>query len=206
MNNSFNHFRAGLIRYFTSKQLSRLQSARIGIAGAGGLGSNLAMMLARSGIEQMTLIDDDTVDMSNLNRQHYWPRHLNLPKVQALAENLLELNPAMRLNISQMRLDASNLDSILPDCAVWAEALDGAENKALFVEKALLASRRVVAASGICGIGGLPMRKKAIGNLVVVGDFSSDAQKMPPLAPRVTQAAAMMADIILQWVLETEAA
>lgn len=202
MNNYHNQFRAGLTRYFSPKQLEQLQSFHIGIAGAGGLGSNIAMMLARSGIERMTLIDDDKVEKSNLNRQHYWPRHLDLPKVQALAESLLELNPDMKLDILQIRLDSGNLENILPSCSVWAEALDGAHSKALFVEKALLSSCRVVAASGICGVGGLPMQQKIIKNLVVVGDFKSDAQKLPPMAPRVIQAAAMMADIILEWALK----
>lgn len=195
------HFHEGLAKYLRPWQMERLEAAKIGIAGLGGLGSNIAMMLARSGIGQFVLIDDDCVDKSNLNRQHYWPRHLHLPKAEALRESLLELNPALRIESSQIRLDAKNLDAELCKCAIWAEAMDGAESKALFVEKALLAGQRVVAASGICGIGGQPMRRRTMGKLVIVGDFDTSVEKAPPMAPRVNQAAALMADVILEWIL-----
>ena len=74
----------GLGRYLTPEQLRILRQARVGIAGAGGLGSNAALMLARSGVEHLTLVDHDVVDASNLNRQQYWPRHVGRSKVDAL--------------------------------------------------------------------------------------------------------------------------
>lgn len=195
--------RQGLGRYFSGGQLARLGSARVGIAGAGGLGSNTALLLARSGLENMLIIDHDVVDKSNLNRQHYWPRHLGAPKVQALGDVLLELNPHMRLDLRQEKIHAGNLAGLLPRCSIWVEALDDPEAKALLVENALLAGAFTVAASGLCGIGGEPLRKKRLGNLVLVGDFRTSAAMAHPYAPRVTQAAALMADSVLEHILES---
>ena len=193
--------RQGLARYFSPDELARLRAARVGIAGAGGLGSNVALMLARSGVEDMLIIDDDVVDASNLNRQQFWPRHVGRPKVEALGEVLRELNPHIRLELVNARLDEANLPSLLPACPLWVEALDAAESKTLLVEQALLAGRRIASASGMAGVGGPAMQRRRLGNLVLVGDFQSDVAYAPPLAPRVTQAAALMADAVLEWIL-----
>lgn len=193
--------REGLGRYFTPEQLARLAAARVGIAGAGGLGSNVALMLARSGVEDMLIIDHDVVDASNLNRQQFWPRHVGRPKVEALGEELRELNPHIRLELVTARLDEATLPPLLPTCPIWVEAFDAAESKTLLVERALLAGRRIASASGVAGVGGAPMRKRRLGNLVLVGDFQSDVAFAPPLAPRVTQAAALLADAVLEFIL-----
>lgn len=196
-----NQLRDGLSRYLSASQLEKLAAARIGIAGAGGLGSNVAMLLARCGLTHMCIVDYDFIEPSNLNRQHYWPRHIGQPKVNALAGQLMSLNPAMRLEIIHEKLNLDNLGQILSKANIWIEALDMAEAKKFFVEAALAAGCHVIAASGIAGYGGLPMRKRVFGNLVVVGDFETDIQNAPPLAPRVTQAAAMMADCALEFIL-----
>lgn len=196
-----NPLKVGLARYFSQEQLDRLASAHIGLAGAGGLGSNTAMMLARSGIGQLTIVDCDVVEPSNLNRQQFWPRHLGMAKVDALAGLLRELNPDLAVKPVRLELDKNNLDQILPACRIWVEALDAAETKALFVSRALAAGHLVVAASGMGGYGGPSMRKRVMGRLTVVGDFCTDIASQPPLAPRVTQAAAMLADVVLELVL-----
>lgn len=196
-------FREGLKRYLSDKQIQLLRQTAVGIAGVGGLGSNVAMLLARSGIEYLTLIDHDIVDKSNLNRQQYWPRHLHKKKVDAIKETLLDLNPHIELKIHHLFLDERNIDSLLPSCSIWVEALDNAESKALFVEKALLANCLVIAASGICGIGGPAMTKRKIGRLTLVGDFQTDLSMAPPMAPRVAQAAALMADDVLENILNS---
>lgn len=195
--------RAGLARYFNPRQQAALASCRIGIAGAGGLGSNVAMLLARSGIENMLLVDEDFVDASNLNRQHFWPRQIGMPKVDALAQNLLELNPHIVLDKKRLRLERNNLPEILKGCQYFVEALDDAKAKAMLVEQALLHDCFIVSASGLCGIGGQPMRSRRMGNLVLVGDFSTGLDRAHPYAPRVTQAAAMMADAILEQILSS---
>lgn len=196
-----NHLRVGLARYFTPDQLDRLSQARVGIAGAGGLGSNAAMLLARSGIENMTVIDYDSIEPSNLNRQHYWPEQVGQPKVTALAAHLRRLNPDIKLNIIKGRIEAENAASLLAHADIWVEALDRAEGKKLFVEYALKAGCHVAAASGIAGYGGNPMYKRRLGKLVLVGDFETGIDAAPPLAPRVAQAAGLLADCVLEFIL-----
>lgn len=200
--------RAGLERYFTPDQLAAVRAARVAIAGCGGLGSNVALMLARSGVEHFLLIDHDVVDTSNLNRQQFWPEDVGRPKVEALAARLAALNPQVQLDVRQMRLDGENLPELTGQSAaptqppvLWVEALDEATTKALLVESVLTVGGRIVAASGIAGYGGPPMQQRRMGRLTVVGDFVSDVASAPPLAPRVTQAAAMMADVVLGWIL-----
>ena len=196
-----NALHTGLARYLSPDQMATLRAARVGIAGAGGLGSNAALMLARSGVGNLVLVDDDVVDASNLNRQQYWPRHVGRPKVEALAELLLELNPEMGVEARRMRLDQSNMAEVLPTCPIWVEAFDGPDDKTLLVETALLGGYRIASASGMGGWGGKAMGKRYLGNLVLVGDFSTDILLAPPLAPRVTEAAALLADAVLEMVL-----
>ena len=191
----------GLQRYFSPEQLDALRETRVGIAGAGGLGSNAALMLARSGVGSLLLVDDDVVDASNLNRQQYWPRHVGQPKVDALTELLRELNPDINIDARHMRLTRENLPDVLPACPIWVEAFDGPEDKTLLVENALLSGLRIASASGMGGFGGAAMGKRYLGNLVLVGDFSTDILLAPPLAPRVTEAAALLADAVLEMVL-----
>lgn len=198
-----NLLHSGLARYLTPAQLTRLRSVRVGIAGAGGLGSNAALMLARSGVEHFLIIDHDVVDASNLNRQQFWPRHVGRPKVDCLAELLRELNPAVDADCRRLRLDAASLPPLLPICPLWVEALDGAADKRLLVEQALLGDRHVVSASGMGGYNGPPMQRRVLGRLTLVGDFATDIHAAPPLAPRVTEAAALLADAALTRILDT---
>ena len=155
---SENILRQGLTRYLSPARLEALRTARVGVAGAGGLGSNAVLMLARSGVEHFLLIDDDVVDASNLNRQQFWPRHLGRPKVEVLAELVRELNPDARVETCRLRIDAANVDGLVARCPLWLEALDGAADKRLLVERAMLSGRRIASASktraGQSGAGG----------------------------------------------------
>lgn len=196
-----NCFRKGLTRYFTPSQLGVLEKSQIGIAGLGGLGSNLALFLARSGIGKFTLIDHDVVDWSNLNRQQYWPRHVGMKKTEALASLLLELNPDLQITSHFIELTGENFPAMVDECPVWAEALDEAEVKAMFVGAMAGRADFFVCASGVCGIGGAPIRKNVFSRFHLVGDGSSDMRFVPPFAPRVSQCAAMMADSILEFLL-----
>ena len=193
--------RAGLARYLTPGRLAALGAARVAIAGCGGLGSNVALMLARSGVEHFLLIDHDAVDASNLNRQQFWPEDVGRPKVRALADRLVSLNPHIQAHVRPMKITGDTLPELAGQCALWVEALDDATAKAQLVEAVLGAGGRIVAASGIAGCGGPPMTMRQMGRLTLVGDFVSDVADAPPLAPRVTQAAAMMADVVLGWIL-----
>ncbi len=201
---SHNLLHQGLQRYLLPEELQKISTAKVGIAGAGGLGSNVAMLLTRSGVQHFVLIDDDTVEASNLNRQLFFPRHVGLPKVDALADILSELNPHVHIEKLCLHLHADNIPHILPKASLWIEALDAAQSKRLMVEQALLGGYYTVSASGIAGCDGPPMQKRHMGkNLVIVGDFSSDIAQFPPLAPRVMQAAALQADALLAHILRS---
>ena len=194
-----------MLSYFTEEQRLKLSQARVGIAGTGGLGSNAAMMLARCGVGSLVLVDGDSVEPSNLNRQHYFPKHQGRPKVEALAEQLSELCPAPAVETCQLWLDAGNIPALLDKADFWLECLDDAKLKALFVSSCLRSGRSVIGASGMGGFGGYAMtrqvRRLSGGFLAVVGDFRSDVAQLPPLAPRVMQCASMQADAALELIL-----
>lgn len=194
-------FYKGLSRYFSERQLEKIQASKIGIAGLGGLGSNLALCLARCGVGGFCLVDHDRVDWSNLNRQQYWPEQVGQFKTDALAETLTALNPDMRLTLLRERLTRENLPSILAFCPIWAEALDRPESKAMFVNAAAGKASFLVCASGICGIGGEPLKVRKTPGLEVVGDFCTGYDQAHPYAPRVLQAASLMADRIMAHIL-----
>ena len=83
----------GLLRYLKPEQLSLIQSKKIGIGGAGGLGSNCAMILVRTGFKHLEIIDQDVIDASNLNRQQYFLNEIGLNKVDVTKKRLLDINP-----------------------------------------------------------------------------------------------------------------
>ena len=151
-----------LAPHLAPAQRRRLAEARVGIAGAGGLGSNCAVLLARSGVGRLTIADHDVVSLSNLNRQFYWPRHLGRPKVDALGEILRDLNGAIRLDLRRERLEAGTVGAVFAGCSVVVEAVDGPDIKRELVEALLRAGHTVVSASGMAGWGGPPDRKSVV--------------------------------------------
>ncbi len=191
--------------YYTEEQWEKLRRAKIGIAGAGGLGSNAAMMLARSGVPSLVLVDGDRVEKRNLNRQHYFPPHVGMLKVEALAEQLRKLSPDIELDIHAEWLTPENMPGIIDAAPTWIEALDSAKMKTAFVSAALKAGRNVISGCGMAGIGKTLMRRRVFHAekawFAAAGDFCSDIAQAPPLAPRVTQCASLEADIALEWIL-----
>ena len=190
----------GLARYLSPQQRTQLAGVTVGIAGAGGLGSNCAMLLLRSGIRHFVIADYDVLDASNLNRQYYSAAQVGMVKVEALVENLRAIDADVTLHTYCERLTATNLPVLFAPCDIIIEALDDAQMKRTLVET--LSDRPLVCASGMAGWGGPPMHSRTIGSTVtVVGDFTSDIAKAPPMAPRVMMAAAMQADAVLSYIL-----
>ncbi len=197
-----------LARHLNAGQLERLAGVKVGIAGAGGLGSNCALMLARSGIRSFIFFDGDMVEVSNLNRQCYFPRHVGLPKVGALAGIIAELDPRIKVEAKVEWLTHDTIAGILPLADLWVEALDGADMKQSIMRMALKSGKFIVGASGLAGWGGPPMERRTIkgqdGKMraVLVGDMRTGVgDASPPMAPRVVQAAAMQADVVLEYIL-----
>lgn len=189
--------------HLSEARRARLASARVGVAGAGGLGSNCAVLLARSGIRRLVIADPDVVSLSNLNRQHFFPRHLGLPKVEALGGVLRELNPGLDLTLVPEALDGPAACALFDGCDVVVEAVDDPAAKKTLVEALLRQGHSVVSASGMAGWGGPPMTARRVGQrLIVVGDFVSEiGPGCPPMGPRVVMAAALEADAVLTLLL-----
>ena len=200
----------GLARHYSGEQLRRLATVRVGIAGAGGLGSNCAMLLARNGVRHLVIVDFDQVEPSNLNRQCYFAADVGRAKVAALGRHLHSLDPDLDLSLVEARLEPSSLASIFAGCGIVVEALDSPKAKAMLCNHFARPDSGVflACASGLGGFGGPPMGMRRLGpNMVCVGDFVTEADNHnPPLGPRVMQAAAMQADAVLGHILSDSGA
>lgn len=199
-----NDFEQGLLRYFTTEQLSLIRQVKIGIAGAGGLGSNCAMLLVRCGFRQMILADFDKISADNLNRQNFFLAQIGKAKVAALAENLLAINGNLCLTTHQSELTPANMADIFADCDIIIEAFDRISAKVTLVEQFAQTDKVIIAASGIAGYGDSNriMTKKISRNFYVVGDCATGIDKAFPYAPCVMIAAAKQADLVLEIVLK----
>ena len=133
----------------------KLQRATVGIAGCGGLGSNAAMLLARAGVGRLILADPDAVELSNLNRQHYFRSDVGRPKVEALADHLRAVDPAIALALHPAELAPGDVPKVFAEADLLVEAFDLAERKRWLIESWCRAfpGRPIVAASGLSGAG-----------------------------------------------------
>lgn len=199
-----NQFQKGLTAYFTEEQLKRIAELKVGIAGAGGLGSNCAVNLVRSGFQKFVIADFDRVEASNLNRQFYFLNQLGEYKVAALKDNLLAINPDLELVTLPVLITKDNCDEIFGDCDVLVEAFDQPIVKQMFLEHFWDSSKLLVAASGIAGFGDSDRLavKRLRENVYLIGDRVSGIDLKPPFSPCVNIAAAKQADLILAYALE----
>jgi len=184
----------------------RVKRAAVGIAGLGGLGSAIAIALARVGVGRLVLADFDVVEPSNLNRQQFFVDQLGLAKTEALAGNLARINPYVRTELHTVRLTPENVPGIFRDVDVMVEAFDRADQKAMLLESfcAAFPEKPVVMASGLAGhASGNSVRVRRLGRTVhVVGDLESAAEPGRGLmAPRVGIAAHMQANTVLRLLL-----
>jgi sulfur carrier protein ThiS adenylyltransferase len=182
--------------------LAVMRRSSVGIAGAGGLGSNVAVALARAGVGRLVIADFDRVEPSNLNRQQYFVDQVGERKVEALRENLLALNPYSLYEVHDLRINRRNAATVFGRVDVLVEALDRAEAKEMLIEASLAKSpgRPIVAASGLAGYGGnARIRSRRLGNLFICGDESSQCPKgVSPMAPRVALVAALQANLVVE--------
>lgn len=195
-----------LIERHTRPVCEALKKAHVGIAGLGGLGSNIGVMLTRLGVGQLTLADFDTVDLSNLNRQHYMLKHIGKPKTDALASQLREINPYIRLTCFPEKITEENAFSVFDGCSIVCEAFDNAAAKAMLVNTLLLAcpDKKIVAASGLAGYGSANdiKTRQVMNNFYICGDSQSDiADGLCLMAPRAALCAAHQANMVLRLLL-----
>ena len=193
--------------YLNERERRILESAVVGIAGAGGLGSNCAMHLVRAGVKKLVIADFDVVGESNLNRQFFFRDQLGRKKVDALAENLRRIEPDLSLDLRDVRLAPDNIDWTFSGCSVIVEAFDSADAKSMLLHALLPLGKPIVSASGIAGWGrSLAIGQRRIGkNLILIGDTSSDVSNgLAPFSPRVGIAAAMEANAVVSLLLGEE--
>lgn len=192
-------FRDDLVKKLGEENLRKIENARIGIAGAGGLGSNCAASLVRCGFRRLTIVDFDALDASNLDRQFYFTEQVGRVKVDALKENLLRISPDLEISAIRRKVEPRNVDALFGNCDIVAECFDRAEAKSMLVAGLRALGKPVVSVSGLGGIGNSDeIRVRTCGkDLFVIGDLVSDISARPALAPRVCVAAAKQADVIL---------
>ncbi len=132
-----------------------MKSVCVGIAGLGGLGSNIAASLVRSGVGSLVLADFDTVELSNINRQLYTLSHLGMKKAEALPEILHGINPFCKITAHEIRVTAENCKALFGDCDIIIEAFDVPEQKAMLVNAVLtqMPDRYLISGSGMAGFG-----------------------------------------------------
>lgn len=181
----------------------RFSSSAAAVCGLGGLGSNIAVALARAGIGKLLLIDFDRVDITNLHRQQYRANQIGLYKTDALAEILSEIAPYTEIRTVTAKITEENLAVLLKDADVICEAFDNAESKAMLVNGVLeqLPDCYLVAASGMAGMDtpNTIRTRRIMKRFYLCGDGVSDAADTIGLtAPRVMLCAAHQAHTVLR--------
>ena len=193
--------------YLTDAQRAILAKATIGVAGLGGLGSNVLNHLVRAGIRRFTAADFDVVASSNLNRQFFFADQIGMKKTDALEANLRRINPDLELDFRDLRLTAKNIPEVFSGCDVVVEAFDRAEAKTMLIGAMAKTGVPVVAASGLAGFGlsnAIRVRKVS-GKLYLVGDLTNGiSAELAPASPRVGIAAAMEANTVVAILLGVE--
>lgn len=183
----------------------KLQDSSVGIAGAGGLGSNIAVSLARAGIGRLVIVDFDSVEESNLNRQYYFRDQIDMVKVEALKENIHRIDESIKVEIFNHRLTKDTMDRPFHDVDVIVEAFDKAEIKTTFIEEVMQKLPRipVVGCSGVAGYGHSDrISTKKLGKLYMAYDEDAkDSDEDVLMAPRVILMANWQANIVLEILL-----
>ncbi len=184
----------------------KLKRTSVAIAGAGGLGSNIAVMLARSGVGHLHIVDFDIVDITNLNRQVYTITHIGLRKVDAIKEILMEINPYMKVTSDCVRVVTDNCDEIFGNYDIVCEAFDGAESKAMLIDSLLSVEDGpiVISGSGMAGYGSANeiRSRRIMDRLFICGDEHTDVgDGIGLMAPRVAICAGHQANLVIGHIL-----
>ncbi|MBN1357070.1 sulfur carrier protein ThiS adenylyltransferase ThiF [bacterium] len=182
-----------------------LNQMRVGIAGCGGLGSIAAVSLARAGLGYLILADYDRIELSNLNRQHYFVSDIGRYKTDALAEHLRAVNPRIRLTLHSCRLTPENLLNIYSTADLLIEAFDRAEDKIWLIEtwSRGASSKPVIVGNGLAGYGrNHEIQITRTGNVYFCGDMTSQ-MSMGLCAPRVAIVANMQANLAVELLMDT---
>ena len=185
----------------------KISSTTVAVCGLGGLGSNIAISLARAGIGKLILIDFDKVDITNLHRQQYKANQIGMCKTEALRDNLKEINPYLETEIHTVCVDENNTKELLKDCDIICEAFDNPECKAMLTNFVLeqMSDKYIVAASGMAGLGSPNAihTRKVSKRFYLCGDEVSDIKDgIGLVSSRVMLCAAHQAHTVLRIIAE----
>ena len=192
---------------FPKEMQVKLRAAKVAVAGIGGLGSNIAVMLARSGIGKLLLVDFDVVDVTNLNRQMYFIPQLGKPKAEALPELLYQINPYAAYESVCVKVTPENVRELFYDYPIVCEAFDCPDQKAMLVRELLVQCPKttVISGNGMAGYADINEIKtqQMMRRLYVCGDQNTDVGSgIGLIAPRVAACAAHEANKVLQLIMQ----
>lgn len=181
----------------------KFSEAKVVVCGLGGLGSNIAVSLARAGVGHIHLIDFDKVDISNLNRQQYFVEQLGQYKSSALLETLRKISPYTDITSQTLKLDETNIPEVLAPFDIICEAFDKADQKAMLVNCVLenFPEKYLVSGNGMAGFGSSNeiKTKKLAKRFYICGDGKSDiADGLGLVSARVAVCAAHEANMVLR--------
>lgn len=171
---------------------------KVGIAGIGGIGSNVARHLAQARVAAVKIVDFDCVEAANLNRQFYTMSQVGKKKTDSLETNLKAIFPGIRIEKVDRRIGPGDARGLFGDCAYVVEGFDDKNLKKMLIEELAETGKPMVSASGIAGpdMEGVQVRK--MGNCRIVGDFVSDQSQFALFPPKIAMVAAMMAGLVLR--------
>jgi len=187
----------------------KIRNSIVGIAGLGGLGSSIAIALARIGVGTLILVDFDIVEPSNLNRQQYFIGQIGMTKVEALREILSKINPCVKIQLHLEKITRDNVKRIFSGAEIVVEAFDRADQKAMLINaiSETMPEKYIVAASGLAGYGDNNeiQTVRFSSKIFIVGDQKTAAQPgVGLMAPRVGIAAHHQANTVLRILLGDE--
>ena len=191
---------------YSSPVFEKLKNAKVAILGLGGLGSNIAINLARTGVYNLHLIDFDIVEPTNLNRQQYKIKHLGMYKTEALKMEIKEINPYINVTEDNIKVDPSNFKNLVENDDIICEAFDNKEDKSMLVNAHFqyYPQKKLVAASGMAGYESSNniITRKISNNFYICGDGISESKIGNSLmAPRVSICAGHESNMIIRLIL-----
>lgn len=201
-----NKFKQEFFKKNPPGSLAKLQKAVAGVAGAGGLGSNIAVSLVRAGVQNLVIADFDRIELSNLNRQQFFFDQVGQLKVNALKENLLRINPLAKIKIFAEKVTRENAAFFFKDCDILLEAFDRAENKVMLAEtwSKYFPDKYIIIGSGLAGAGmNEKIKTQKYDKIIICGDQKTQStNENGLLSARVAAVANLQANCAIEILLK----
>ena len=180
----------------------KLENAKVVILGAGGLGSNVAHMLARLGVGKLIVYDFDIVEPSNLNRQHYGVNDIGKMKAETTAERIKELLPYVHIESRNLIVDEEVLSSVYEEGDIFIEAFDTVSSKVMAYDFFAGREKPYICTTGVAGPSG-ELSRRDLGHIHIVGDFQGE-DRNDCYIPKVMAIAAMECRVVMELILKKE--